>query len=137
MMMPVERHPSRTQLLVFGLLWLFFFGAWGTVFWAEGGAGWKPVAFWSLALVVPAAGGVRPGLLRVVYVAAATLTLPLGMLLSWIILMVIYYLVLTPIGLVLRLAGYDPMRRRFDPGASTYWAAREPAAEDDRYFKQF
>jgi len=48
----------------------------------------------------------------------------LGLVLAWvntrILLFLVYILVITPIGLVLRLAGKDPLNRRLDPSATTY-----------------
>ena len=38
----------------------------------------------------------------------------------------IFALGIVPTGLVLRLIGKDPMRRKFDPQAETYWIKREP-----------
>jgi hypothetical protein len=53
----------------------------------------------------------------------------LGHVLGWIntriLLGVVFYLVVTPIGAVARLFGRDPMRRRFDPKASSYRQDRE------------
>ncbi len=62
---------------------------------------------------------------------------PIGLVISYVILAATYYLVLTPIGLVLRLFGYDPMHRRFDREAKTYWVPREEDANTDRVFRQF
>jgi hypothetical protein len=45
---------------------------------------------------------------------------------SPIILGLIYYLAIVPVGLLMRAAGKDPLRRRFDAGASSYWILREP-----------
>jgi hypothetical protein len=39
----------------------------------------------------------------------------------------LYFGVLTPLGLVLRLAGCDPLRLRFDRRAPSYWIARASA----------
>jgi hypothetical protein len=62
---------------------------------------------------------------------------PIGWVMSHVILGIIYYLVLTPIGLLLRALGRDPLRRRFETGARSYWIDRgeEPAVE--RYFRQY
>ena len=57
---------------------------------------------------------------------------------SHVVLALVYYLVFVPIGLLMRLFGYDPMKRGFDPEAATYWTARDPkASEPKRYFRQF
>jgi len=44
--------------------------------------------------------------------------------LSHVVLAVVYHVVLAPIGLVRRLLGGDPLRRRFDRGADTCWIER-------------
>lgn len=53
----------------------------------------------------------------------------IGQVLGWvntrIVLAVIFYVIFTPMGLVLRWLGQDPMRRRFDRRAATYRLERE------------
>jgi hypothetical protein len=136
-MIRIERNPPRKQLLLFGLCWLVFFGFWGASSWLQAGINYKAIVSCSLALVVPVAGLLWPAALRAVYLAAAYITLPIGIVISFSVLVVIYYLVLTPIGIAMRLAGYDPMKRTFDPDAGTYWTARKPTTDQERYFKQF
>ena len=46
---------------------------------------------------------------------STAIALPIGILVSTVVLAVTYYLVLTPIGLLARLFGYDPMARRPKP----------------------
>lgn len=47
-------------------------------------------------------------------------------LVSPIVLGIIFYGVLTPIGLAMRLAGRDTMKRKFEPQSPTYWVRRDP-----------
>jgi len=62
----------------------------------------------------------------------------LGWVVSHVILAVVYFAVVTRVGLVRRLFGYDPLRLRVDGDAQTYWAARDPAAlAPERCEKQF
>ena len=53
----------------------------------------------------------------------------IGHLLGWIntriILGILFYLIVTPVGMVLRFRGKDPMQRRFDPRATTYRLPRQ------------
>ena len=42
----------------------------------------------------------------------------------------IFFLIFLPIGVVMRLAGRDALRRRFDAAAKTYWVARTPPGPD-------
>ena len=136
-MIPIEHNPSRRQLTVFGLLWLVAFGILGAMSCWKSGSLLKAGAFWTLGTVIPAAGLIWPEVLRIVYVSAAYSTFPIGLAVSFVILVMIYYLVLTPIGLALRLSGHDPMQRRFDRTAQSYWTPRKQEEKTERYFQQF
>lgn len=135
-LIPLERNPSRRQLNTFGVVWLAAFAVFGGLALARGSLPWTAV-LWSAAILVPGVGCFVPALLRGVYVGMAWLTLPIGVVVSLTVLAVVYYLVLTPIGLLLRLTGYDPMCRRRDPKAASYWMPRAPADDIRRYFRQF
>jgi hypothetical protein len=39
---------------------------------------------------------------------------------------ILFLLVVTPTGLLMRLFGKDPLRLRFDPAADSYWIKRDP-----------
>jgi hypothetical protein len=60
-----------------------------------------------------------------------------GIVLSNTILALVYYLTVTPVGLALRCLGKDPMNRRFDRQAATYWVEAENRVDAKRYFRQF
>jgi hypothetical protein len=51
----------------------------------------------------------------------------LGVVINPIVLGAVYVVVFVPFGLVMRLFGRDPMARRFDPAAASYWIARKPS----------
>jgi hypothetical protein len=74
---------------------------------------------------------------RMIYVGLSLVTLPIGWVLSFIMLAVFYYLIVTPIGLVFRLTGRDPLNRKFDSNAKSYWKKRKSPDTLDRYFHQF
>jgi len=50
----------------------------------------------------------------------------LGKVVSPIALGVLFYAVFTPVALVLRFTGQDPLRLKLDPDADSYWIARKP-----------
>ena len=91
---------------------------------------------WSIA-PVGLVGLAWPTFMRYVYVTWMALFFPLGWTVSMVILSSIYYLVVSPIGLIMRLCGHDPCARRPDPAATSYWKPRRPAADVQRYFRQF
>jgi len=62
----------------------------------------------------------------------------LGLIVTPMILTVVYVLVVTPIGLALRLLGKDPLVKEPDASAKTYWIPKEYTSEDrsrlERYY---
>ena len=49
----------------------------------------------------------------------------------------VYYLLLTPMGLILKMTGRDPMNRQRERSASTYWVEHPQAEPPAQYFIQF
>jgi len=72
-----------------------------------------------------AAGMVRPVLLKWPYM----ICLALGNILSWMIARIIlgamFYIILMPVGLALRLFGHDPLCKKPDKKARSYWKPEE------------
>jgi hypothetical protein len=133
----IEHHPTRRQLNAFGLVWLAFFGIFGGVVAGRGGPPVVASACWIAAVAVPAIGWLVPGFMRIVYLGMAYAAFPLGFVVSHVLLAAVYYLLLTPTGVAMRVLGYDPMSRRFDPSAKSYWIPREAEEDAERYFRQF
>ena len=136
-LLQIDHHPSLRQLNVFGILWLLFFSAIGGGLLKGESSVLVATVVWGIATVVPAIGWVVPEFMRIVYVGMAYLTYPIGFVVSYLIMVMVYYLVLTPIGLAMRLFGYDPMNRHFDNNTDTYWCSREQDDRFDAYFRQF
>jgi hypothetical protein len=59
----------------------------------------------------------------------------LGYVNSRILLSLVYYVVVTPLGVILRLTGYDPLRRRA-PRRESYWIPRETPRQSRRGFER-
>lgn len=136
-MIEINKNPSAGELKWFGLIFAFFFALIGTVI------GWR-FDNWNITLVLAIIGGsvglvfyAVPPLKKPIFVGWLYLTFPIGWVVSHVILGVTYYLILTPIGLIMRLCGRDPMQRKLDPDATTYWEKREPVTNSQRYFKQY
>jgi len=87
-----------------------------------------PVRAW--AFVVSAiflmAALVRPGLLAPLDRLWLRVGLVLHRVVNPLVLGVMFYGVITPFGLAMRWAGRDPLRKRFDPLAQSYWIERRP-----------
>lgn len=133
----INHHPSRRQLHQFGLLWLVFFGVLGSLSYFKSSKHPMGITLWSLAVIIPILGWIFPALMRIVFLGLSYTAFPIGFVVSHVILALVYYLVLTPVALLMRLFGYDPMQRQLDPDAETYWSPREEPPEAKMYFRQF
>lgn len=94
------------------------------------------VRLWSagLAAAFLAAGLLRPQLLQPLNRLWFLFGMLLGKIMTPIVMFLIYVLTVVPIGLIMRAMGKDPMARRFDPAAKTYWVKHPGAGSMKRQF---
>jgi hypothetical protein len=88
----------------------------------------RDIRIWSLAiaLVFLAAAVLRPALLAPLNRLWTRFGLLLHRFVNPIIMGLLFYLVVTPTGLVMRMLGKDLLRLRFDRQAKSYWIDRRP-----------
>jgi hypothetical protein len=94
----------------------------------------RPWYGWLLVPGVPLVilGGVYPRVLKWLYVGWMTVAMLLGAIASTILLTVLFYLVVTPIGLVARLAGKDFLSQKPSSEAS-YWILRDASKPKQKH----
>ncbi|MCB1120407.1 MAG: hypothetical protein KJT03_02560 [Verrucomicrobiae bacterium] len=132
----INHQPSRKDLRVFAVLWLIFLGGFGILAYNKAQVV-AAIVLLGLALVVGLLGIILPRSVRLVYVGSAYATYPIGFVVSFLLLTVIYFLILTPIGLIMRVLGHDPLSRKFDPNRPSYWQPKEGQKNPASYFKQY
>jgi Na+/proline symporter len=132
----INKNPSRRDLLVFASILPIFFGLFGALRWHAGETKAATIAWGVGAALSLVAFGVPPAR-RWLYLGWMYAVFPIAWTVSHAILVVVYYLVATPIALVMRAFGRDPMYRRFDKAAKSYWVLRQPNRDTARYFRQF
>ncbi len=116
---------DRAQLRNFGLIVGGIFGAiglWPAII--RGGNARLWMVGLALALILPAL--MVPRVLAPAHRAWMALGSALGWVNTRIVLGVIFFGMITPMGLVLRLIGRDPMRRVFDSTSTTYRVPQKP-----------
>ena len=136
-MIDVNWKPGKRELRQFAAMWIVFFGLIGAVAFYRGGWDGTASSWWLATAIVGLPGLAIPGLLRPVYLLWMLLAFPIGWTISHLSLAAIFYLIITPIGLVMRLFGHDPMERKFEPDAATYWIEHRTGDNPSTYFRQF
>ena len=134
----INRNPSRQQARGFASRWLpAFLLLVAALLWRRHHSVPLSGALAGAAALVALTGLAVPGVARALFVGAMYATFPIAWVVSHVLMAVIYYLVFTPVGLIGRLVGYDPMRARFDRAARSYWIEREAPGGTERYFRQY
>jgi len=131
----LKLNPSNKELRLFAGLWFPAFaivmGLLASRKLRHPGAA---LLIWSIGAAVSFVGLWLPSVIRPVYRCMMRLTLPIGWVLSHVILAAAYFLVLAPIGWLMRL-WHDPMQRKLLQSARSYWVPRaEP--KKARYLRQ-
>ena len=136
-MIEVKKDFTDRELLLFGPLMAIFAGVIGWVVIDKFEAQRVAYGIWSFAGVLIVLYYLIPPMRKPTYMAWIYAVMPIGWVMSHVLLGSIFYLLFTPIGLLMRLCRYDPMRRKFDRSVDTYWIARDSAKDKKTYFKQF
>ena len=135
----IERNhePTPHELRVFGLLLGPFFGLVGAIVLWRAGSWTVTIACWTVALLSAIMYHCMPSIRRPMYMAWMAIMYPIGWAVTHLLLALVYYGWVTPIGLLMRLFGHDPMRRRVNRRAGSHWIRRKPIEDVSRYFKQY
>lgn len=136
-MIELNRNPSRSDLKWFGLLLLAFFGLLAAMALWRFGAPQSARLLLAIGAALSAVYYAVPPLRRWIFLAWMFAAFPIGWTISHVLLLVVYFGVITPVGFVLRAMGKDPLERAFDRDAASYWIARPNAGDPRRYFRQF
>ena len=133
----VNWNPEKKDLRAFGGMWLVFFAAIAAYLHFRTGYAWLAPYVGGAAVVIGLLGLAIPKAVKPIYVAWMVAAFPIGWTISHLLLGAIFYLLITPIGLVMRVVGYDPMTRKFEPEATTYWTEHRTGDDPSSYFRQF
>lgn len=137
-MVRINRNPTTRELRQFAGIWFPAFTiVLGLIINGRLGAFAIAVAIWTFGAAVLGLGLAKPVLVKWLFVGLSYVTFPIGWIVSNIVLLVIFYLLLAPLGLLLRLTGHDLLRRTLDPSARTYWRPRPTDVPIARYFRQY
>ena len=127
---------GKRELRQFGItigLVLVLLGLW--LLWRDKEGGYLLLIIATLFLSL---GLILPKLLKPFHKLWMILAILLGWLMTRIILIILFYLVVTPIGLLAKLSGKDFLNKKFNRDAQSYWIPRKaPSPEKRNYENQF
>jgi hypothetical protein len=130
-------RPAAKALRQFAAAWLVFFSAVGAHQYLVRHHPAVGLALMGLAVVIGALGLVKPSLVRWIFVGWMVVGFPIGWAISELMLLLMYYAILTPVAVLFRLRGRDLLRRRRAPEATTFWLAKDTPQDVRSYLRQY
>ena len=129
---------DKSEQRKFGIVMAAAIAILGLVRWALHGFEDFPKWFFAVAALFLVLGLVAPRVLKPVLFVWMKFALTLNWLLTRVILTLAFFLMFVPAAIIMRMTGKDPLKRAWNPEATTYWEdPEEQPAELERYFNQF
>lgn len=129
----IKDTPKEIRIFAGGIAVICQFFA--ALSWWKGGTAYPYLS--TFGLLFAAVGIPFPNLIKPIFRTWMIFAVAFGKFQTRLLLRIIFYFVITPIGLTLRIIGKDPLDKKLEPEADTYWKKREPMQDAERYTKQF
>jgi len=129
--------PSDRVLRQFAAIWIVFFGLMAMRREFHNHQHNLALVLAIMAVTIGPLGLIWPRAIKPIFVGWMALAFPIGWLVSRVILGILFYGLFTPVALVFRLKGRDPLGLKPQPDATTYWHVKPQAADNSQYLRQF
>ena len=128
-------HPDARELRRFAVAMLIGFTVFGSLAaWRASGINSPSIVLWAIGVVL-AISALVPGLGRAAYLAVYLPTSIVGYVVSHVMLALMFFFVITPLGLILRLMGKDFLQQR--RRNKSQWMPVRASNSEDSYYRQF
>ncbi len=137
-LMEINWKPSHRELRQFAGIW--FPLACAILCWLvyKATGSWQSSAvLGSVAAVLAVTAYFVPAFGQRLFVVWMMAVFPIGWTVSHVLMGMIYFLLITPMGLIMRLCGRDSMGRKFLPQRDSYWVPHQAPKDKHQYFRQY
>ena len=132
----VKWRPDARELRRFAVAMLIGFGVLGLLAsWRASGISTSAIILWSIGVFLAIAAFV-PKFNRIAYLAVYLPTSVIGYVVSNVLLALMFFFVITPLGIILRLLGKDFLQQRPQKHTSQ-WMPVRGVKNEDSYYRQF
>jgi len=134
----INWNPEKGQLRLFGLTAIVVLGTVAVILrFVLGVSGIVAVFVAGAGLCIFIVSLVSFKAARIIYLGLTFAGLPVGLVISFLLMATFYFFILTPVGLVFKLLGRDALARKFRTDSPTYWTSHTQTSDTERYFHQF
>ena len=145
-MIKIDWQPDSSTLRTFGWTGLVAFPLLGLMAWnqwlafaplPDGAAQPTAYALLAIGVVCGVFALAAPVMLKPLFIGLSLIAVPIGFVLTYSLLTLIFFLIITPTAIVFRNIGRDALHRKFDRNAASYWSPRHATTDVKRYFRQY
>ncbi len=136
-MIRINWNPTPNELRIFAVGQVVLIALLASGIARRGGSQDLAAILMGVSLLIGVMGVIWPTLIRWCYIGWMIAVFPIGLCVSYLLLASVFWLLVFPVGILLRCCGVDPLARQFEPTRSTYWVRRDPMPPASRYFRQF
>lgn len=129
----INWYPTPRQVRQFGLLCIAGLPAIG---WASSASATTLVILATTGMLLAAAAVVLPKLIAPLFIGLMLITVPIGLVVGELAMLLIYIVVFLPIGLTFRLLGRDRLELRFNRAQASYWKPKLQPRSVASYYRQ-
>ena len=133
----INHDPSVGELRFLGLGLPVFACLIGAIIWTFTGDTQIPTYLVGGGLAISAVFFAIPPIRKPIYLGWMYLAFPIGWTVSHIVLALVWYVVLTPLGVLRQILGGDPMGKSWDGKSDSYFIKRSRQRTPASYFRQF
>ncbi|MDG2222356.1 MAG: SxtJ family membrane protein [Rubripirellula sp.] len=132
-LLQINLRPTDRQLRQFGLACLVALPAIG---WIWGCSGSKITTLAMIGMLPAIAGLIAPRILKPVFVFLILVASPIGMIMGELAMLAIFFGMVLPIGLLLRIFQRAPLELDLDRDRESYWENKERSEDAATYYRQ-
>jgi len=133
----IQWHPPNRVLRQFAVAWLLVLGSCGGYQWLARGHTAIGLTLVSGALIIGGAGWIVPAAIRWLFVACTLAAFPIGWAVSQVLLLIMFYGIITPVALLFRVRGRDLLCRKPTPERQSLWQSKTLPGDVRRYLRQY
>jgi hypothetical protein len=126
------KQKTNKELRKFGLIMTVAFSLIAGFSYWKGGDLWFYLGLMALVFLLPSL--VAPGSLSLIEKKWMQFGEKLSVVISYVILFSTFYLVITPMAIVMRMLKHDPLHRRIDKTVDSYWISSDSQGSGARHF---
>jgi len=130
----IQWQPTDRQLRQFGLITLVVLPLFG---WLWGGSLQVIGGMTIAGCLVAGVGVLWPQRLKYLFVGLSVVATPIGLVVGELAMLLIYFCVFLPIGIVFRLIGRDSLQLRSSREQNSYWEEKPQPTSLKSYFRQW